>query len=489
MCRNTARVVMLFVTFIAVSLGASAQQQISFGTFYGRAATVPSVSFLPQVGGTYQLISEAAGCTTSVGKVAMPQNINNPQGRGAYEANAQFNSNGVNGSFSGTCTATYSGTPAGSSNTNQVNVTVNFSGDSMVPTEQAAPAYQIMSILYDPPGSSSSSGFTNTTSAGATNSTVHNFSTSDTVTFSGGVGGFSGSITYNNTFSNMSTQAYQTTYSASSQSQLFSAKQDIDHTQDQFFLWVNPTINVTQTGANVGYFSLANLDSSGSYVNNNMNIVNVSVAEMLNPPTIPLYVLEAVTVSPGVTLPGLENVCAHPLPVAQCTQANACGCVASDFTNIIAQDELATDTIQSKAPNTIDPNRYAYLTYVQLEGPAVGGSGSVKNTFSLMDATQACTSYATGHSYAVGISGGWKFGLGGSAFFGVSNSTTWTVGQSESSGNCNGQSHTGAVTMGSSTAGCFYDVDVYEDTIYHTFAFALPTAPTLPTNACNFTHD
>lgn len=50
---------------------------------------------------------------------------------------------------------------------------------------------------------------------------------------------------------------------------------------------------------------------------------------------------------------------------------------------------------------------------------------------------------------------------------------TFEYSQTQTAGVQNGKAHTATVTLGTSDVGCFEYVDIYEDTIYHTFAYAL----------------
>jgi len=57
-------------------------------------------------------------------------------------------------------------------------------------------------------------------------------------------------------------------------------------------------------------------------------------------------------------------------------------------------------------------------------------------------------------------------------------SDTWTWTDSESIGNSTTQGNTMTVTLKTTTAGCEENVNIYEDTLYHTFAFQVPTGYT-----------
>jgi hypothetical protein len=345
------------------------------------------------------------------------------------------------------------------------------------------PAYYILSVVYAPPGNHSSNGFTNTTSTGATTSIGANFSqgTSTNYSASGGLLGESSfGVTFGVSTATGNTQAFQVTYQQGSGSQVESTEQAIDHTQDQFFLWINPVVplNSTITGAPDGYTTSATVASFSMGTPNGepMDIVNVNAAGLMKPSLIPLDVLLPQTPLPGVTEPGLASICAHPLPPSECTQANACGCVPGDFALILKADPLI-GTSQTTPPSQIDSQRYVLVDSQILEGPAQAGEGPVLNTFMQSDSnvtsqteTEMQTN-STAYMTSSGIDIPFLF------TFKITDTTTFMWTNTESQGEQNGAAHTAMVTLGSSNVGCFEHVDIYEDTAYHTYAFAFPTTP------------
>src|SRR6185437_10003838 len=194
------------------------------------------------------------------------------------------------------------------------------------------PAYQILSILYTPPGDHSSNGFANTNSAGTTNTVGLNFAqgTSTTYSASGGLlGQGSLGVSFGVSAATGNAQAYSVTYESGDGSQLLAVSQPVDHSQDQFFLWLNPQITFKSGNNTSASYSVGTTNGQP------MDIVNVNAAGLENPSLIPLSILLPQTIQPGVVGPGLANICANPLPPDQCTQANACGCVPSDFAPIL----------------------------------------------------------------------------------------------------------------------------------------------------------
>lgn len=334
------------------------------------------------------------------------------------------------------------------------------------------PTYEVLSIVYSPPGDHSSNGFADTNSTGTTNSVGSNFSQGNSITFKAGgglLGQSSAGVSFGISADTGSSQAYSVTYQSGNGSQLVSVSQPIDHSQDQFFLWLNPQMTFSS------HPNIAPSYSVGTVNNYPMDIVNVNVAGLQDPTKIPVTILQPQTLEPGITGPGLASICANPLPPDQCTQANACGCVASDFAPILAQDPLI-GVSELVAPSQIDSSRFVLVNTQVLEGPEQAGAGPVLNSFTETDsgvASQTNTeSLETKTSYTTesGFNIPFLFTLS------ITDTSSFTITTTESQGVQNGSAHSASVTLGSDAVGCFEHVDIYEDTAYHTFSFALPTA-------------
>ena len=344
------------------------------------------------------------------------------------------------------------------------------------------PFFQILSVLYTPPGDHSSNGFANTNSAGTSTSIGSNFAQGSSTTFSA-TGGLLGQgslgVSFGVSAATGNSNAYQVTYSNGTGSQLESVAQDVDHTQDQFFLWLNPQITVTSVlsgGRTVSSSTTAASYNVGTVGGQPMDIVNVNAAGLQNPSLIPLSVLLPQTIQPGVTLPGLANICAHPLPPSQCTQANACGCVPSDFTAILAADPLI-GVSELTPPSQVDASRFVLVNSNILEGPAQAGGGPLLNSFTESDSNLTSTTETEMQSTSTSYSTGSGINIPFLFTVTITDTSTFTMTNTESQGTQNGSAHQASVTFGSDKVGCFEHVDIYEDTAFHTFAFALPAVP------------
>jgi hypothetical protein len=299
----------------------------------------------------------------------------------------------------------------------------------------------------------------------------------------GVLGGFSSSVSFTQGTGTMN--SFTTTITNGQGLTVKSNRNPVDHTQDQFWLWLNPLVTITQTGATAATYSVAPPAGQSMYA------LLVSVAALKTPSLIPLDLLEPFTAD-GVTYPGLSNVCVHPLPPSECTQANACGCVPSDFAQILATDPL-TSLTSDQSPVQIDSKRFFPLNPSPepipfLEGPTTPKGVDTTETFTLMDSQQQAkqqtetTQYSTAFTYTNGIGGDsdplapvdWTLK------FSVTDTFTWQ--QTVSLTNTSGTSHQMSLTLGSSTYGCNEAIDIYEDYDYHTF-IGVPSST--PPAACN----
>jgi hypothetical protein len=338
------------------------------------------------------------------------------------------------------------------------------------------PKYYILDLLYAPPGNSSSAGFSNGSTESTTTTIGDNFmsGTSQSYTFSLGFGGNKASVgtTSGSSTTTSNSSAFQESFQSTSGSTLKSTENVIDHTQDQFWLLLNPQVTIVQTGQTGVQYSISTIN------NEYADVVNVSVKELITPSLIPLSVLETQTdPTTGNPLPGLKNVCANPLPDNECTTANACGCVARDFSAIIPVDELNTNP--NLNPVTYDSSRFDYLTTITLEGPACSTCDPVTNTYSITDSDISSKTSGSSQSYSVGYSTGYSESFLGIVSYSETDSQNFQWSNSVSFGSSNGTSHTETVTLGTTAAGCYQAYDVYEDGIFHTFTF-YPVAPGAP---------
>jgi len=364
------------------------------------------------------------------------------------------------------------------------------------------PKYKVLSIVYAAPGNESSDGYTNTLTDGTTTSVGSSFSAGDTITFSESFGflglgstmswSFGTAVTEGSSTAVTDTVSEATGVSNNSNS---GASNAISHKNDLFILWLNPAIKLAQTGTTTAIYSEGTqLQTSGDpdpgqpeAVDSLEVYAGTMMANASGVTTVPAAILNAQTVSVtgetgSQTLPGLGSICAsHPYYPNSCTLANQCGCVPSDFAGILATDPLLnfTNTESPLNANTSgNPDRFIEVTGAELlAGPENAGGNNPVNSFTETDSTQTAETWTYSLAYTVGYSWGvsWVV-LGTGPSLTSTSQFTWT--NTDSVGKSNGSAHTEAVSLSSDTVGCYEDVSIFEDTVFHTFAFQQPTGNT-----------
>ncbi len=346
------------------------------------------------------------------------------------------------------------------------------------PTATAKPLYSILSVIYDPPGNQSKNGFSTSTSNGITTGISDTFANSNSLSITA-TGGFLAQATFGLSFgfsaSTIDSSSFQFTTQSTNGSEVPSVSNFVDHTQDQVFLWLNPEVSIAQTGSNTLIYTMSNVGGQPP------NVINTRVANLQNPSQIPLWKLLPHTPPSGGTLPGLASICANPLPPSQCTQTNACGCVPSDFAAIIpAADPFfspaALNISSSPTPaqvNQVDSNRFVYIETLPLE--------DTQQPFSITDSDRTFQSYGNETGYSVGYIVGGQIGAPVGFHVNVTNTNTFTWSNTKTIGSINGTANSTSLTLGTTNSDCGGWVDIYEDTVYHTFA---PVREDPPTPGC-----
>ncbi len=399
------------------------------------------------------------------------------------------------------------------------------------------PAYKVVSVLYSPPGNQSSQGFGTSTTDGTSTMIGSSFSFSQELTFTTSlpmnVLSSSASIGYTKTTSNSSaftqtwTDATTLATDDNSNATYNPSKSDaINHNLDSFVIWLNPQMTVLWSGATPVSYTAGSQPTSG---------VSAIVADMT--PPIPAVTMEPVpgsiseTNPSGVStvpvaylipqaiasdvdgvnsyMPGLGAICKNNALYVQqlanpsatiCTLANQCGCAPSDFVQILQTDPLlnyngttfsATPYAGTESPLELDASGASVCAENPVPTtancryeivPIAKGSttptfetlsGSAGITFTQSDATTTTETIGGSKSTNVGISRG-----GGVIFASLKIADTWTWTDSESTGTSTSEGNSMSVTFKTSDTDCEENVNIYEDTVYHTYAFQVPTGIT-----------
>jgi hypothetical protein len=357
-----------------------------------------------------------------------------------------------------------------------------------------------------PPGNKSTVGYSSTASSGTTDSIAETFSNSNTSGLDFSLFGFSlgGTVTFSN--SSTKTTTDQTTIQNTESTTWSTSGNPIDHTQDILTIWLNPQIIVTNfhfpagggpyklpNGPQIEY-SLGNAAYStagnGSMVigppipGDDMDNISVSVAALQNPTTLLPSQLVSRTTSDGTTLPGLLILCANRIPESQCTaavaSASACGCTAQDFIKMVNMDPFFDPNIPTKTIdgiNTADPDNARFVPVLDVSGgdlmPQIQSNATT--TVALTDSYNHSVTYSNTVSNTETISLGYD-SKNPAAFFNPTpfdlkdtESMTWSM--TKSSGSSNGIAHTQSLTLATTNPQCNEPVNIFEDTLYHTFVF------------------
>jgi hypothetical protein len=364
------------------------------------------------------------------------------------------------------------------------------------------PQYKVLSIVYAAPGNESSDGYTNTLTDGTTTSVGNSFSAGDTFTFSETFGFFGLGSTMSWSFGTAvttgSTSAVTETISEAtgvSNSSNSGASNAINHQNDLFIIWLNPAILFQPTSSTSATYSEGTQLQAGGdpdpgqpeAVDSLEVYAGVMMANANGVTTVPAAILNAQTVSVAgetgsQTLPGLGSICKnHPYYPNSCTLANQCGCVPSDFAGILATDPLLnfTNTESPLNANTSsNPDRFVEVTGAELlAGPEEAGGNNPVNSFTESDSTETTETWNYSLAYTVGYSWSLSWVVAGNGPS-LTSATQFTWTNTDSVGESNGSAHAEAVSLSSDTVGCYEDISIFEDTVFHTFAFQQPTGNT-----------
>jgi len=320
----------------------------------------------------------------------------------------------------------------------------------------AHPDFVLVSILYAPPGNASSSSFGQSTTAGVTTSIGWNISNSDVTSLSssgGGnigilKGGFSGGESNGTSSGSGGSSSVTISTTTTNGSNLKSLKDPVDHTQDQFLVWVNPLVTLTKYDAAT---LMANVAPDGR----DMLLIPVTAGQLMN--GIPAEKLGPQKICPT------HDTCATYPGLSVLTKA--------DIADLLAQDPfLAMDGKQLP-----DPKRYLYLESRPLENTTV--AGNLASTFSVSD-SQATT---TTNTQSLGGTTSETVGLSVSVMgFGIDfkDNKTWTWTDTISKGTTAGQGQQVSVTLSSTSTTCCgvtpattCYVSIWEDMVYRTLVF------------------
>jgi hypothetical protein len=279
-------------------------------------------------------------------------------------------------------------------------------------TGSIAPAYYLVTILYAPPGTKSKASYFAGSSAGATTSTADLFGIGTKVGITGNV-----IATTDYQFTQQSSESFQATKTDKTELDTNSVADPIRHGQDAFYLWINPVINYTQ-GAIPGHAHQHIIRHRGRRDNNGGAVHRGRI----------------------------------------------------DPQGAYSRVSVAIPSLGYRP----DPNRFIKITSLQLDGPDNPGDNIPGQGTSVDDSHVNCQAETI--SQTIGADFGGAVGVD---FFGQGEKATTVHSLSwkntNSAGNCNGSSQTATVDLSTTTVGYHDVIDVYEDSLYHSFAYVSET--------------
>ncbi len=297
-----------------------------------------------------------------------------------------------------------------------------------------------------------------------------------------------------------------------------------DHELDNFYVWLNPELTLTTTTDNVPVSYTTGYQSISGVSQPQPDIIPVKAIQMepipgsitsANPTgtsSVPVGLLipQGVSINGTNTSyyePGLAILCKHLIQseynAGTCTQQDQCGCTPADFAQILVQDPLLrfnpttlTDNPLSSdvSPLTLDasgestcagsPNSQGLLQvdpgsdcrFVVVPSSSTDPT-PLQFTLSSTSSTQLAQaqydvqtlSYGNSQSYNVGI-----FYQTPGIIGSEKSQYTWTWQDTETNSSSSGNGNSVNLLLQTNSTDCTAKVVVFEDTLYHTFAFQTP---------------
>jgi hypothetical protein len=347
-------------------------------------------------------------------------------------------------------------------NTDSTTFTINPGPSGVV-----QPKFVVLSVVYAPPGQQSLVDYGSSTAMGVTTKDTDSFQSTVSQSVKLTAGG--SSIGVSTSFSQKQDGSASISVTKSSSFDVIargpeSSADGIDHNFDAFYLWLNPAINVSQTGASSVQWGGFTTDTRDTNLNtpSDTDIVRVTVGQLLHPETIP----------PG-TASAMARTWAGPDQ----------GLTTEDFQTILARDPFASGS------TAIDPQRFDPVggqTFDYSPAPAGGQPGSQKFTLGYQATTDLGKSATDQYTVSFQQTEGASFFNGMlKAEFQQSTTLQWTNTHATDESSTIGQSASFSLTGPATGYQGPTQVEAFKDNVYGTFMFAFTKAPTFELSATN----
>lgn len=305
------------------------------------------------------------------------------------------------------------------------------------------PKYLVLTVIYAPPGtngghSSSSVSYSAGSTTGTTTSASQSFKQANSLSLEAS-GGFLGNgggagLSFDWSHSSTDTQSLDIKKSTTSTINRTGPSQDgINHDEDAIYLLLNPTINLDLSSSSARW-ALANTRSPIQYV----------YVGWLNG-----HVKMPTNISSALSMAGISP---------------------SDYKDILARDPLANGS------NTLDSARFVPInTTFPYEPPYASTDPVPTITTNITDSSTQTVGSEVDDTYKVGLSVSTSGNYLDFAKASLKDTASWEWTNKSSISNSTGTVQTASVTVGGPAFGYTGPtlMELYIDTIYHTFAFAV----------------
>lgn len=331
------------------------------------------------------------------------------------------------------------------------------------------PKYQVVSVVYAPPGTGATVDYSTSTGAGTTTDVSREFSQG--INFSVKVGGsffnlLKDTTTYSGGWTESTTHSNSMTVNKTSTLDLNVAGQEspappygIDHDYDQIYICLNPVLGFSASASNSSVsgatpnWTLA-CDNRDTNAGTEPDIISLTVAQLKNP---------ALITNPDL-LNRLARVWAGPNE----------GLTTTDFANILARDPFFNDGTNGTRPvsdASKTNNRFQQVGSVSYQ-PLYPGQGPQSETGSFSYETTNTQSKDSVDTYTVSSESDADVSFWIVIGINSSSNYTWTNTVSESVNTSSGQTTSYSIPRPPSTWTGKTQINVYQDTVYGTFFFA-----------------
>ena len=360
---------------------------------------------------------------------------------------------------------------------------------SSIPIVLTAP-FQVLGVVYAPPGANGVSGYSSTTSIGSSLSCSNTFTTSISIQAQLGVNFIiadaTGSTDWTFTTSNTNTNSTSVSTSSTISDGITGISDGINHDYDQIIVWLNPIIEnvlIGKAGAlaiaqtvyvDTNFAQYQNKVGGQSLPSDSLDIIYVQAGELINA----IWLSSQPSGTKASAGPGIPMTAAHSSAFMRAWATYYYGdnesLAPTDFQTILARD-LFNTSINSPSVSSINSqigldgqnpqNRFVYVTNLQY---------TPNNNPNYSDAWASSTLNSSNavDTYSIKISD--KAGENCILQANLTVSTTSTISQTVQTASNTSQTQTTSATIkgpAPSWSGGYSTINIYRDTLYDTYLY------------------